>query len=66
MVQQYGLSLRPKIVAQVIRTTSPNGEFTKETDIMDVWLDLAVHIKELWHRPELEFPETKVLEGSDQ
>ena len=46
---------------------SPNGEFTKETDIMDVWFDSgSSHQGVMATRPELEFPETMVLEGSDQ
>ncbi|WP_288571963.1 isoleucine--tRNA ligase [uncultured Weissella sp.] len=46
---------------------SPNGEFTKETDIMDVWFDSgSSHQGVMATRPELEFPETLVLEGSDQ
>ncbi|SUP61205.1 Isoleucine--tRNA ligase [Weissella viridescens] len=46
---------------------SPNGEFTKETDIMDVWFDSgSSHTAVMAQRPELSFPEDLVLEGSDQ
>src|SRR5699024_10880689 len=42
-------------------------EFTKETDIMDVRFDSgSSHQGVMATRPELEFPETMVLEGSDQ
>jgi isoleucyl-tRNA synthetase len=48
---------------------SPNGIFTKEKDIMDVWFDSgssheAVLKGEEW--PELSFPADMYLEGSDQ
>ena len=46
---------------------SPNGEFTKETDIMDVWFDSgSSHRGVLEQRPELSFPADLYLEGSDQ
>ncbi len=46
---------------------SPNGEFTKETDIMDVWFDSgSSHRGVLEDRPELSFPADLYLEGSDQ
>jgi isoleucyl-tRNA synthetase len=46
---------------------SPNGEFTKETDIMDVWFDSgSSHQAVLAARPELSFPADLYLEGSDQ
>ena len=46
---------------------SPNGEFKKETDIMDVWFDSGSS----WNgvvvnRPELTYPSSLYLEGSDQ
>ncbi|MGG5358069.1 MULTISPECIES: isoleucine--tRNA ligase [unclassified Enterococcus] len=47
--------------------SSPNGEFTKETDIMDVWFDSgSSHEAVLRQRPELTFPADMYLEGSDQ
>ena len=46
---------------------SPNGEFTKETDIMDVWFDSgSSHRGVLETRPELHFPADLYFEGSDQ
>ncbi|EGQ4397789.1 isoleucine--tRNA ligase [Staphylococcus pseudintermedius] len=46
---------------------SPNGEFTKEQDIMDVWFDSgSSHCGVLETRPELSFPADMYLEGSDQ
>lgn len=46
---------------------SPNGLFTKETDIMDVWFDSgSSHEAVLRQRPELTFPADMYLEGSDQ
>lgn len=46
---------------------SPNGTFTKETDIMDVWFDSgSSHAGVLHHREELRRPADVYLEGSDQ
>ncbi|HAA2801220.1 TPA_asm: isoleucine--tRNA ligase, partial [Listeria monocytogenes] len=46
---------------------SPNGEFTKETDIMDVWFDSgSSHQAVLNARPELSRPADLYMEGSDQ
>ncbi len=46
---------------------SPNGIFTKETDIMDVWFDSGTsHQGVLAERPNLTYPADLVLEGSDQ
>ncbi|WP_408011635.1 isoleucine--tRNA ligase [Pseudalkalibacillus sp. A8] len=46
---------------------SPNGEFTKETDIMDVWFDSgSSHQSVLNERPELQRPADVYLEGTDQ
>ncbi|WP_053219737.1 isoleucine--tRNA ligase [Virgibacillus senegalensis] len=46
---------------------SPNGKFTKETDIMDVWFDSgSSHEAVLEGRPELQRPADVYLEGSDQ
>jgi len=45
---------------------SPNGKFTKEEDIMDVWFDSgATHTGVLVERG-LEYPSDMYLEGSDQ
>ncbi len=46
---------------------SPNGTFTKETDIMDVWFDSgSSHQAVLAGRPYLKRPADIYLEGSDQ
>ena len=46
---------------------SPNGEFTKETDIMDVWFDSGSSWNGvIVNRPELKYPADLYLEGSDQ
>ncbi|API89156.1 isoleucine--tRNA ligase [Marinilactibacillus sp. 15R] len=47
--------------------SSPNGRFTKETDIMDVWFDSgSSHQAVLKARENLTFPADMYLEGSDQ
>ena len=46
---------------------SPNGEFTKETDIMDVWFDSgSSHQAVLLEREDHRRPADVYLEGSDQ
>ncbi|WP_096189202.1 isoleucine--tRNA ligase [Evansella halocellulosilytica] len=46
---------------------SPNGEFTKEMDIMDVWFDSgSSHQSVLEERDDLVRPADLYLEGSDQ
>ena len=46
---------------------SPNGQFTKETDIMDVWFDSgSTHQGVLDEREDLVYPADLYLEGSDQ
>jgi len=46
---------------------SPNGLFTKETDIMDVWFDSgSSHQGVLDERDDLVYPADLYLEGSDQ
>ncbi|WP_282138024.1 isoleucine--tRNA ligase [Rossellomorea aquimaris] len=46
---------------------SPNGKFTKEQDIMDVWFDSgSSHQAVLEERDDLERPADLYLEGSDQ
>lgn len=47
--------------------SSPNGEFRKETDIMDVWFDSgSSHQAVLEERDDLQRPADLYLEGSDQ
>lgn len=46
---------------------SPNGEFVKELDIMDVWFDSGTsYAGVLMERDDLSFPADMYLEGSDQ
>lgn len=46
---------------------SPNGEFTKETDIMDVWFDSGSSWNGVMNaRENLSYPADFYLEGSDQ
>ncbi len=46
---------------------SPNGEFTKETDIMDVWFDSGSSWNGVLNgRTNLSYPADLYLEGSDQ
>ncbi|MDG3131557.1 isoleucine--tRNA ligase [Streptococcus suis] len=46
---------------------SPNGEFTKETDIMDVWFDSGSSWNGVMNaRENLVYPADLYLEGSDQ
>lgn len=46
---------------------SPNGKFSKETDIMDVWFDSgSTHQGVLVERDDLVYPADLYLEGSDQ
>lgn len=46
---------------------SPNGKFTREMDIMDVWFDSgSSHQAVLVEHPELRRPADLYLEGSDQ
>ncbi|TDL35106.1 isoleucine--tRNA ligase [Jeotgalibacillus sp. S-D1] len=46
---------------------SPNGRFTKENDIMDVWFDSgSSHQSVLEEREDLQRPADLYLEGSDQ
>lgn len=48
-------------------TACGHSEFTKETDIMDVWFDSgSSHAAVLKQRPELQWPADLYLEGSDQ
>ena len=69
MVQMFGLKEKQRIYFQKdlhIRS-SPNGIFTKETDIMDVWFDSgSSHQAVLEERDDLQRPADLYLEGSDQ
>lgn len=45
---------------------SPNGKFTKENDIMDVWFDSGSSFASVLLERGLKFPSDLYLEGSDQ
>ncbi|MCI9084366.1 MAG: isoleucine--tRNA ligase [Bacilli bacterium] len=45
---------------------SPNGNFTKETDIMDVWFDSGTSFAGVLLERGMNFPADVYLEGSDQ
>lgn len=45
---------------------SPNGKFTKEMDIMDVWFDSGTSYASVLKREGQQFPADLYLEGSDQ
>lgn len=45
---------------------SPNGKFTKETDIMDVWFDSGSSWNGVLKERGLKFPADLYLEGNDQ
>jgi isoleucyl-tRNA synthetase len=62
--QQEAKDLLP---AGFTHPSSPNGIFTKETDIMDVWFDSgSSHQAVLEEREDLQRPADLYLEGSDQ
>ena len=69
MVQIFGLrkKLKDLLPEGYTNPHSPNGLFTKETDIMDVWFDYsdASSVAVLKGRG-LKFPADLYLEGSDQ
>ncbi|MGS0663865.1 isoleucine--tRNA ligase [Staphylococcus arlettae] len=73
LVEQYGSNVwfereaKDLLPEGFTHEGSPNGTFTKETDIMDVWFDSgSSHRGVLEARPELSFPADLYLEGSDQ
>ncbi len=45
---------------------SPNGEFRKETDIMDVWFDSGTSFAGVLLERKMDYPADIYLEGSDQ
>ena len=47
-------------------SSSPQGEFRKETDIMDVWFDSGSSAISVLKQRGLKFPSDVYLEGSDQ
>jgi isoleucyl-tRNA synthetase len=57
-----------RLIPEGVRCSQCGGkEFTKETDILDVWFDSGVsHAAVLEQRENLEWPASLYLEGSDQ
>ncbi len=56
-----------EILPKDTKCSCGHGEFTKETDIMDVWFDSgSSHAAVLEERDELAWPADLYLEGSDQ
>lgn len=56
-----------EILPENVKCSCGNGNFRKETDIMDVWFDSgSTHAAVLETRPELSWPADMYLEGSDQ
>ena len=56
-----------EILPKATKCSCGHGEFTKETDIMDVWFDSgSSHAAVLEERDELAWPADLYLEGSDQ
>ena len=45
---------------------SPNGNFTKEKDIMDVWFDSGSSWEGVLNERGIQYPSDLYLEGSDQ
>lgn len=63
----YKRSVKELLPAGFTSEHSPNGEFRKETDILDVWFDSgSSHRAVLAQRTNLHFPADLYLEGSDQ
>lgn len=63
----FDLEAKDLLPSGFISEHSPKGEFTKETDIMDVWFDSgSSHQGVLNLRKDLDYPADLVLEGSDQ
>ena len=64
----YWFEASPKQLLPVGYTNpaSPNGAFTKETDIMDVWFDSGSSWNGVLRQRALKFPADLYLEGNDQ
>ena len=64
----YWFEASPKqlLPAGYTNPASPNGAFTKETDIMDVWFDSGSSWNGVLRERGLKFPADLYLEGNDQ
>ena len=62
----YKLSEKELLPEEYTNEHSPNGEFRKETDIMDVWFDSGSSWNGVLRERGLKYPADLYLEGSDQ
>jgi isoleucyl-tRNA synthetase len=62
----YELDAKDLLPEGYTNPASPNGEFTKETDILDVWFDSGTSHHGGMKDFGLEYPSDLYLEGSDQ
>lgn len=62
----YKLSEKELLPEGYTNPHSPNGEFRKETDIMDVWFDSGSSWNGVLRERGLKYPADLYLEGSDQ
>lgn len=62
----YKLSEKELLPEGYANEHSPNGEFRKETDIMDVWFDSGSSWNGVLRERGLKYPADLYLEGSDQ
>jgi isoleucyl-tRNA synthetase len=62
----YELEAKDLLPEGYTNEASPNGEFTKETDILDVWFDSGTSHHGGMKDFGLEYPADLYLEGSDQ
>lgn len=62
----FDLSEKELLPEGYTNSHSPNGEFKKETDIMDVWFDSGSSFNGVVRSRGLKFPTDLYLEGSDQ
>ena len=72
LIRQYGSSVwferdaKGLLPEGYANPASPNGEFTKETDIMDVWFDSGSSWNGVMRERGLPYPCDLYLEGNDQ
>ena len=62
----YSMSEKELLPEGYTNPASPNGEFKKETDIMDVWFDSGSSFNGVIKNRGLKYPCDLYLEGSDQ
>ena len=62
----YSLTEKELLPEGYTNPASPNGEFKKETDIMDVWFDSGSSFNGVIKNRNLKYPCDLYLEGSDQ